>query len=43
MASKDLEEESDVGFSNAVVSKTRQRYLNRWATRPKDEEEVSDL
>jgi hypothetical protein len=39
VASKDLEEGSDVGFSNSIVSKTRQRYLNRWATRPKEEEE----
>lgn len=36
--SKDLEEGSDIGFSSTTVSETRQRYLNRWATRPTDEE-----
>jgi hypothetical protein len=43
VASKDFEEGSDVSFSNSVVNKTRQRYLDRWAARPKDEEVVSDL
>mmetsp|Transcript_31368 Transcript_31368/g.75591 ORF Transcript_31368/g.75591 Transcript_31368/m.75591 type:complete len:2165 (-) Transcript_31368:45-6539(-) len=38
-SSKDLEEESDIGFNNTAISKTRQRYLDRWASKQREEQE----
>jgi hypothetical protein len=32
-ASRNLEEESDVGVSSEILNRTRQRYINRWASK----------
>ena len=41
----DLEEESDAGASFQFMNRTRQRYMNRWASKPNESEEepASDL